>query len=304
MHKNRQTTPLPEFKPVQLKDKNLIEGFTNKFNPMSCEYSFTNLFAWRNIYEISWTLFQERLVINDGVEGYTHMPLGPSMEPTELVDLSLALAASGRSGNIALVPAEYVTANPDLNRYYTLVEDPDYDDYLYSTEALVELKGKKLHKKRNLISQFNRQYPDARIEELTPRVRNLCLDFAERLHRETETVSRTTTEEQLAIKEAFASFEPLGLEGLVIFVDQAVRAFAVFSPLNETTFDIHFEKSDFEFKGVSQAINRATAVHLKDRCRFINREQDLGIPGLRHAKRSYEPLRLVKTFALKFRIKG
>jgi hypothetical protein len=301
MNNNRQTIELPEFKPVELKDKSLIKGFNHKFSPMSCEYSFANLFAWRDIYDISWTLFQERLILHDGVEGYTLMPLGPAMEPTELVDLSLSLVKAGKSGNIALVPAEYVTANPDLNNYYTLVEDPDYDDYLYSTEALAELKGKKLHKKRNLISQFNRLYPDAGIEGLTPKVRDICLDFAKRLHREAETVTRTTTEEQLAIKEAFTSFEPLGLEGIAILVDGAVRAFAVFSPLNEFTFDIHFEKADFEFKGVSQAINRATAIHLRDRCRLINREQDLGIPGLRHAKRSYEPLKLFKTFALKLR---
>ena len=300
MH-NNQTIPRPEFKSVELKDKNTFDRFSHAFSPMSCEYSFANLFAWRNIYKNSWTLFQDRLLIHDGVEGYTLMPLGPAMEPVELMDLSQALVATGKSGEIALVPEDYVKANPVLNHYYTLVNDPDFDDYLYSTTALAELKGKKLHKKRNLVSQFNRQYPDARIEELTPSVRHLCLDLAERLHRENKTVSRTTIEEHLAMNEAFTHFEPLGLEGLAILVNESVRAFAVFSPLNEFTYDIHFEKSDYDFKGISQAINQATAVHLRDRCSLINREQDLGIPGLRQAKRSYEPLGLVKTFALKLR---
>ncbi|MDY0221462.1 MAG: phosphatidylglycerol lysyltransferase domain-containing protein [Desulfobacterium sp.] len=301
MHNNIQTRPLPEFKPVELKDKSTFDSFTFAWNPMSCEYSFANLFVWRNIYNNSWTLFQERLVIHDGVEGYTLMPLGPAMEPVELVDLSHAAVAAGKSGDIALVPADYVKANPVLNRYYTLIQDPDFDDYLYSTRALAELKGKKLHKKRNLVSQFNRQYPDARIQELTPSVRHLCLDLAERLNRENKTVSRTTIEEHRAVNEAFSFFEPLGLEGIAILVDGVVRAFAVFSPLNDSTYDIHFEKSDYDFKGISQAINQATAVHLSNKCSLINREQDLGIPGLRHAKRSYEPLRLVKTFALKLK---
>lgn len=299
-----QKQPLPPFKPVELQDRATITGYTHAFGPMSCEYSFANLFAWRNIYDISWTLVGERLVVHDGVEGYTLMPIGPSMAPIELVELSLSLVAAGKSGDIALVPAEYVMAHPELNRDYSLVEDRDFDDYIYTTTALAELKGRKLHKKRNLVSQFNRQYPDARIKALTPPVRALCLDLAEQLYRETPTITRTVAEEHQAMNEAFNYFDPLGLEGIAILVQGAVRAFAVFSPLNDATYDIHFEKSDHGFKGVSQTINHATAVHLKEKCRLINREQDMGIPGLRRAKLSYGPHRLVTTFALKLKQNG
>ncbi|ACN13738.1 conserved hypothetical protein [Desulforapulum autotrophicum HRM2] len=299
-----QEQPLPSFKSVELQDRNTITSYTHAFGPMSCEYSFANLFAWRNIYDISWTLVHERLVIHDGVEGYTLMPIGPSMAPTELVELSLSLVAAGMPGDISLVPAEYVMAHPELNRDYTLVEDRDFDDYLYTTMALAELKGRKLHKKRNLVSQFNRQYPDARIKTLTPPVRALCLDLAEHLYQANATITRTVSEEHRAMNEAFNYFDALGLGGIAILVQGAVRAFAVFSPLNDTTYDIHFEKSDHEFKGVSQAINHATAVHLKEKCRLINREQDMGIPGLRRAKLSYGPQRLVTTLTLKLKQTG
>ncbi len=297
-----QEQPLPPFKPVELEDRKTLTGYTHAFSPMSCEYSFVNLFAWRNIYDISWTIHHERLVVHDGVEGYTLMPIGPAMDPGELVDLSFSLVAAGMPGDIALVPAEYVMAHPGLNHHYTLVEDRDFDDYLYTTTALAELKGRKLHKKRNLVSQFNRQYPDADIQALTtPSVRRLCLDLAGQLYRENPAITRTVSEEHQAMNEAFNYFDPLGLEGIAILIQGAVRAFAVFSPLNDATYDIHFEKSDHGFKGVSQAINHATAVHLRDKCRLINREQDMGIPGLRRAKLSYGPHRLVTTLALKLK---
>ena len=72
---------LTPFKPIAIEDRELINGFTHRFNTMGCEYSFANLFCWREIYDLSWTLYRERLLIHDGVEGYTLMPLGPRLLP-------------------------------------------------------------------------------------------------------------------------------------------------------------------------------------------------------------------------------
>jgi hypothetical protein len=295
-----QTTIAP-FKPVELKDREFFNDFNHRFTPMSCEYSFANLFCWRKLYRLSWTLHQDRLLIHDGVEGYTLMPLGPQPSPRELSQLSCSLINAGMPGDLGLVPLEYAEGHPELNHDYTLIEERDFADYLYRTEALVELKGKKLHKKRNLVSQFHRSNPDARVETMTDhQIRALCLDFAERLYQNNATLSQTTAEEHLALEEAFRHFDPLGLEGIAILVDEAVVAFAVFSPLNGSTHDIHFEKSDHRFKGVSQAINQETAKHLTGKCTLVNREQDLGIPGLRKAKLSYAPARLYSTLTLKY----
>ncbi len=292
-----QTTIAP-FKPIELTDRELITDFNHRFTPMSCEYSFANLFCWRNLYRLSWTLHQDRLLIHDGVEGYTLMPLGPTPTPSELFQLSSSLIKAGMPGDLSLVPLDYAENHPELNHHYTLTEERDFADYLYHTEALVELKGKKLHKKRNLVSQFHRSYPGARVEAVTGRVRTLCLDFAERLYQDNPPPSKTTVEEHQALEEAFRHFDPLELEGIAILVDEAVVAFAVFSPLNSSTHDIHFEKSDHRFKGVSQAINQETAKHLTGRCTLVNREQDLGIPGLRKAKLSYVPARVYTTLTL------
>lgn len=290
-----------QFGTIELKDRIFINDFTHNFNPMSCEYSFTNLFCWRNIYGLSWTIHKKRLLIHDRVDGYTLMPLGPEPSAKELAELSLDLIKNGITGDLALVPPDYLERHPDLTGYYTITEEDDFADYIYQTRDLVELKGKKLHKKKNLLSQFHRQYPDARVEKITDRVKNLCLAFAEGLYQELPVISRTNAEEHLALKEAFQHFEPLNLEGIAIIVHGKVIAFAIFSSLNSSTYDIHFEKADLEFKGSYQIINHETAKYLMGKCTLMNREQDLGIPGIRKAKLSYSPTRLYSTMMLKFK---
>jgi len=290
-----------QFQTIELKDRIIINDFTHNFNPMSCEYSFTNLFCWQEIYGLSWTIHKNRLLIHDRVDGYTLMPLGPEPSAKELSELSLDLIKTGITGDLALVPLDYLERHPDLTDYYTITEEEDFADYIYETRDLVELKGKKLHKKKNLLSQFHRNYPDARVEKITDKVKTLCLDFAERLYQELPVISRTNAEEHLALKEAFQHFEPLGLEGIAIIVHGKIIAFAIFSSLNSSTYDIHFEKADLEFKGSYQIINHETAKYLMEKCTLINREQDLGIPGIRKAKLSYAPTRLYSTATLKFK---
>ena len=290
-----------QFGTIELKDRIFINDFTHNFNPMSCEYSFTNLFCWKELYGLSWTIHKKRLLIHDRVDGYTLMPLGPEPSAKELAELSLELIKAGTTGDLALVPPDYLERHPDLTGYYTITEEEDFADYIYETLDLVELKGKKLHKKKNLLSQFHRNYPEARVEKITDQVKDLCLDLAERLYQELPVISRTNAEEHLALKEAFQHFEPLGLEGIAITVHGKVVAFAIFSSLNSSTYDIHFEKADLEFKGSYQIINHETAKYLMVKCNLMNREQDLGIPGIRKAKLSYAPTRIYSTVMLKFK---
>ncbi|MCG8619009.1 MAG: phosphatidylglycerol lysyltransferase domain-containing protein, partial [Desulfobacterales bacterium] len=114
-------------------------------------------------------------------------------------------------------------------------------------------------------------------------------------------VPQSLIEEAAAIEKAFDNWDRLGLEGLVVTVDDNIAAFAVFSPLNLDTFNVHFEKANIAYKGAAQVINQETARYLSDRAVYINREQDLGIPGLRQAKMSYDPHRLLVPWVLKLK---
>lgn len=283
-----------------LKDRELIQTYIDTFNPLSCEYNFSNLFAWQDAYQLTWSLYQERLLIYDGVSQCGFMPLGEDVSPEELVLLSLNLKSMGLTPDFSLVTPDYLRKFPGIETYYEVKEERDYAEYIYDVNSLCELTGTKLHKKRNLISQFKRSYPDFEVHPLKGEYNSKSLELARELMKRRQQHSKTLDQEFDALKISLDHFEDLGLEGLAITIGSRVVAFSVFSQLRHSTYDIQFEKSDTDFKGAAQVINHETALYLKDKCSCLNREQDLGIKGLRQAKLSYEPLKLITLYSLIF----
>ncbi|MFA5903547.1 MAG: phosphatidylglycerol lysyltransferase domain-containing protein [Desulfobacula sp.] len=295
-----QKIQFPKFNPFELKDKNLIDAYAKRFNPESCEYNFTNLFTWQEAYELSFTLYQGRLLIYDGISQCFFMPLGNDLFPEELVVLALQLKSIGLNPYFGLFSSDYLKKYPDIENYFMIKEERDYAEYLYDVKSLCDLTGEKLHKKKNLISQFIRSFPQYKVHEIKGELKSRCLSFAKELLKKHKQDSNDLVQEFSAIETSFRYFEELGLEGIVITVDERLVSFSVFSRLNASTYDIHFEKSDPDFKGAAQVINHETAKYLLDICKYVNREQDLGIKGLRQAKMSYEPVKLITFHSLIF----
>lgn len=295
-----QTSEFPEFNRFALKDRKLIQAYIDSFNPVSCEYNFANLFAWQEAYKLFWTIYQERLLIYDGISQCAFMPLGEDFHPDELVLLSLNLKTMGLTPHFSIVPSGYIEKFPEIENYYLIKKERDNSEYIYDVDSLCELTGTKLHKKRNLISQFNRSYPDFEVHLLNGPYKDQALELSRNLLNRQEKPSKTLDQEMEAIELSLAHFEQLGLEGIVITIDNKLIAFSVFSPLGHSTVDIQFEKADSDFKGAAQVINHETAKYLKDKCLYLNREQDLGIKGLRQAKMSYDPVKLITPFSLIF----
>lgn len=293
-------TQFPKFNRFELKDKELIQSYAKRFNPESCEYNFSNLFAWQETYDLSFTLYQGRLLIYDGVSQCSFMPLGNDFYPEELVVLALQLKRIGIEPFFGLIPLDYLKKYPDIETYFMVKEERDYAEYLYEVKSLCGLTGEKLHKKKNLISQFKRSFPDYQIHGIKGEFKTQCILFSKELLKSHKQVSSDLAEEFTAIETSFRYFEELGLEGLAITVGGKLVAFSVFSRLNKSTYDIQFEKADADFKGAAQVINHETAKFLQDICRYVNREQDLGIKGLRQAKMSYEPVKLIIPYSLAF----
>ncbi len=291
----------PEFKRIELADRECFETYVKKFQPISCEYNFANLFTWQDGCQFSWTLYQNRVLVYDAVSKVCFMPLGRALAPRDLVFLSVQLQSTGLSPDFILCPESYLKEYPEISTYYRVEEKREIAEYLYDVNLLTELTGEKLHKKKNLISQFKRKYPEYAVRPLEGRFRQKAFDLAQKLMAKYKRPSKTLELEFSAIQSSFDRFDTLGLEGLALLVEDEVVAFSVFSRLNDTTFDIQFEKSDIRFKGAAQLINQETAAFLQDRCRFLNREQDLGIEGLRQAKMSYDPIKLIQLYKLVFK---
>jgi len=289
---------LENFSPVTLADRGTILPILLAEDVFFCDYSFANLFMWGDIFKTRWLIDDERLWIYNGYDDLMLLPVGKAVSLPELVAVSDMLLREGKSGDFVLVDEDFVKENPELEKFFKVEVDHDNGDYIYSSQKLVDLPGNKLHKKRNLINQFLELYPDYASQPLQASDLNTCLELAEKWCRQRTCLELDFTHETSALKKAFANFAALELQGLKISRGRDMLAFSVFSRLNSNMADVHFEKFVPEIKGIGQVINWETAKILAPGYKYINREQDLGLEGLRQAKKSYDPEYIVNAYFL------
>ena len=185
---------------------------------------------------------------------------------------------------------------------FCFAPDRDHSDYLYETQALCALKGRKLQSRRNLCNRFEAEHPGWRAAPVTPENLPLCralLDDWDERH----TPSEDILLERRAISLCFDSFEALGADGLLLMDGDTPLAFSVGSPSTQTVFDVHFEKALPEIPGAYAMICREFARHIAQKhpgILYLNREDDMGEPNLRRAKLSYQPAVLLEKFTADF----
>ena len=183
--------------------------------------------------------------------------------------------------------------------------DRDGFDYLYDIDRLADLTGKKLHAKRNHINRFMDNNPSWVYEEITPQTLPECLEMDQEWYRrsmvrEGAAEERDLGDEGIALRTAMDHYHALGLEGGLIRVYGEVVAFTMGDRLNSDTYDVHFEKAYGELQGAYAMINREFARWVRAKhpnVRYLNREDDMGVEGLRKAKESYYPDRMVEKYA-------
>ena len=290
-----------EFKAVGLEDADLFRSYLNQANSLSCEMNFANLFLWSPTTDSRFAEYCGRLVVVAPTEGIMFWPIGAWFEPEELAGIAAMLKSAGLTdGVIYDVPPEYVQAYPQSGDLFDIEQSLDTADYIYELEHLADLAGAKLRKKRNLVRQFERAYSDVRLGQITRENLAEFMALAERVFAGTEMTGSLESEMKVwpLVREYLFAPE-LRLESLTLSVDGQMIGFAIFSPLGSDGFDIHFEKIDHHlYKGAAQFFVQALAKALVGRGRYMNREQDLGIPGLRHAKESLDPAFLYKRCTL------
>jgi len=275
-------------RPVVPADRAHFLALYRRCGLLSCEYSFGNLLAWREIYCACWCEFRGATLIYLQRSDDLLFPVGAELEPGMLVAISQAFRSCQSAGAFHQAPAGLVARHPELGEYFNPVRNADCADYLHQVERLAELKGGKLGKKRNLIRQFERAWPQVRKVALGPEHAADCLNLTSRWAEAPDRDLWRIEREDEAIAAAFAHFIAGGFAGIGLYADHELLAFCLYSLMGETAV-IHFEKAAPGIKGAAQAINQATAEMLVGHCRYLNREQDLGHPGLRQAKRSYDP---------------
>lgn len=293
-----------EFKPISIDDKELITSYTIPTAEQDCDLSFANLYSWHFMTESSYALIHNQLVIrfSHPEEGHEYfMPFG-SGNPMPVIEELESMAR--KTGERLCLRGISPDIRNKLESYYPTLfdysEDRDYFDYIYNRQDLAELKGKNYQPKRNHVNKFRKAYPFT-YEPLTPELIPECVEFeASWCRRHGCDENENIRNERRALIEAFRQWDALGLTGAVIRIEGEVTAFTFGAPINHNTFGVHYEKADINIDGSYSAINQYFAAHLPEQYLYLNREEDLGIPGLRQAKLSYHPVKLLeKTRAVK-----
>ncbi len=277
----------PEFKDIALEDRDIIQQAMDLYPSEVCELNFGNTFIWRNFDHPKATLIRDNLCLlfePPDEPAYFLQPMGDREIPETLRD---CLAFASR---LSRIPAAFAArfcpefrCAPDRNNF----------DYVYRSRDLIELKGKKYDGKRNRISKFTRGNAFHYLK-LSPEHLKACHCLFEEWMEEKTIDGSMISAQKDAIGQALTHFAALGLAGSAIEVGGKIEAFSIGEKLNRETAVIHIEIVNPRYDGLSQLLNRESIKNEWSGFPFINREQDMGIPGLRRAKMSYHPDHLVE----------
>lgn len=289
-----------EFKDITPQDKELITSFTRHSHRRNCDLSFSNLCSWRFLYHTQFAISDGYLLLRFWAEGKLvyMMPIGQG-DLGKVLEVLIQDAHQEKApfcllGICTDMCADLETLMPGR---FLFTADRDYADYLYLRTDLATLAGKKFQPKRNHVNKFKRMYPDYEYTAITPdRIRE-CLELeAEWCKANNCDQHEGTGNERRALVYALHHFEELGLTGGILHVDGRIAAFTFGMPINQDTFGVHVEKADTRIDGAYAMINFEFANHIPEQYTYINREEDLGIEGLRKAKLSYQPAIILEKY--------
>lgn len=291
----------PNFKSLSLHDRDVIQTRLTDFQPRISELTFTNLFIWHSMYQTEWSVYQDLLFIigsHDG-ESFALPPVGPGPRKKAVMKL-MEYLGKGRGAVKPRLERADSTLVKELESNPALYIQPmrEQFDYVYRSRDLIELTGSRYHSKRNHINAMKKKY-SIRYEPMKEIYVHHCTELIEKwcgIKRCEEDMNLLG--EWDAVGEMLAHYQDLGVHGGVILIEGRVVAFAFGEMLNPTTAVVHIEKADPEIRELYAVINQQFAEHEFSDVSFINREHDLGQPGLRTAKMSYHPDHLVEKFLI------
>ena len=165
-----------ELKEVSIADKDTFYKYYKTYPVNHCDYNFSNLVFYEDIYRYQWFIFEDHLVIYNSVKDLIFMPVGEPYNVDFLKRISDIFKSYGKSGNFCFCLNEFIAANSDLSFYFDVIEDRNCANYIYKTDKLANLAGRDLHGKRNLISQFIKNYPEYETFE-TEKIKMDCENF-------------------------------------------------------------------------------------------------------------------------------
>ncbi|HEX9970837.1 MAG TPA: phosphatidylglycerol lysyltransferase domain-containing protein, partial [bacterium] len=288
-----------ELKPLTPQDYPDYKKYFKKQPYHLCTYSLSSIIAWQNSdYQAVAGIWKDTLIIaaefrNTKSKRHLILPIAPPdiFPPEQLARIACDLDYA----EYWFVPQSYldIHGRDMVDVYFNVEHQQEYDDYIYLTSDLADLKGNKYSKKRNLIKQFNRTHIEANrveIDTITPKNLEECLDFLEKWCKERDCDANPEEDlacEKLAAINTLINMELYEVNTLMLRIDGVVSAFGVSAFLTSQMATLQYEKAYTHIKGLSQYFDNQCAKRLFNGYTYINKESDMGSEGLAKAKKSY-----------------
>ncbi|MCH5320963.1 MAG: DUF2156 domain-containing protein [Eubacterium sp.] len=285
-----------DFKKPTIDDKQWVDECLKHLNSFSCEYTFGNVFVWHTTYTTVICRYKDFFICRCGKNNnYIYsVPIGTGNFADAVNQIIEDAKSYGITPTFYGVTEYYQKLfNEYFPDQFSFEFDEGYNEYIYTTEKMAELRGKKYHGKRNHITNFKKNNPDWSFEILNKDNISECIDFHGEWIRHHADDSDYSYEYE-AVLETFENYDKLGFVGGLIRVDGKVIAYTMGEPLSDKVFVTHFEKAPPVIQGAYPVINQEFTKNCLMDYEYVNREEDLGLEGLRKAKQSYYPEILLK----------
>lgn len=304
---------------VATESREVIESYLKSMEYRASGLTFTSLYMWRDINSISWEeaggylcIASDNHLEESGARPFAFLPLTRTgaYEPESLRQAVLHAKAkfqdAGHSFFMKLVPFHLLEHLHDaFPGEFIYIPDRDNYDYVYLTADLAEFKGRDLHKKKNHLNYFRNHFPEYRYDEMTEDDAEEAIafikDFNARKGDLAPNEKKLLEHEELAMQDVFRNLSKTGYISGAIRIDGRIEAISIGGRLGRSTVVCHIEKANTEFRGLYQAICSEYCKKLAGRFKYVNREEDMGLQGLRKAKLSLHPVRMVEKFTVMFK---
>ena len=285
------------WKKITIEDKGIIQAYYNTEPVRNCEFTFANNFLWAPFYEISYAIVEDMLVfLSDEAEYSISFPLGEGDLKKTIDSLTEYFKEKGHPFRLHLVsPAQFEKLEALYPGRFQVEYNRDAADYVYESQRLVTLAGKKLHAKRNHINRFKENNPDWCYEKITDENVEECIEMAKEWCAENGCADKGEKHQEFCVTlHALENMKELELKGGLIRAGGKIVAFSIGEPCGTDAFVVHIEKAFAGIQGAYPIINQQFVENEAAEYTYVNREEDTGAEGLRKAKLSYAPAFLME----------
>ena len=294
------------FRDIDIKDKELWNNYLFSSGIRFCDFSFLNICAWNFYYHTEICEYNGFLLVRHFFHNDYHYfyPIGNGDIKLVLDDLKKFANQTHNSFLLDCLTWEnFEEFRKIFHEPYKFRLERNYSDYLYLRNDWIELRGKRLQAKRNHLKRFFHYYK-FEYKHYTVSFLDDCISLTERWMKENIDLNLSSMESELkVIRFALTHLEELGGYGGTLWIDGKLVAYSFGSPIDENTFVVHVEKADTTFEGIYVAMGNLFAQNIPSQYRFLNREDDMGLKGLRQSKLSYYPHELLAKFCIEVPLK-